>query len=291
MDRRSALKHALAGTGALALGWHTPERLSASTVLPESQVRDEAYWQLIKSQFRFREGLLYFNNASLGGSPVPVVDATNSFRELLDGYPSKYMWGGWSEEKSVVRQKMAAMINADPDEVALVHNTTEGMNLIASSMELSKGDEIILGNHEHPTARIPWQYYQEQGRGVTMVRPELPLTPRDPGEILEVYRQAITRHTRVISMVHMTNTNGMILPVKEICAMARERGIVTAVDGAQSLAAIPCDMQELGCDYFAASAHKWLFSPKGMGVLFARSDAPEIKPLIANRRYKSKTMI
>ncbi|HAA12973.1 MAG TPA: aminotransferase [Cytophagales bacterium] len=251
----------------------------------------EEFWNLVKSQFQFAEGLHYFNNGSLGPCPRHVVEATNAFRALLDGYPSKYMWGGWQEQKEAVREHTAALFGADPEEIALIHNTTEGMNVIASSMKLKEGDEVILCDHEHTSAYIPWQYHQEEAHGVKIVRPTLPLIPETPEEVVEVFRKAITPRTRVISLVHLTNTNGMILPVKAITEMAHAQGILVALDGAQALGGIEVDLNDLGCDFYANSTHKWLFSPKGMGILYARQDKQELlRALVVSRGYQDKTI-
>lgn len=250
-----------------------------------SSGEDEGYWEMIKTQFQFQKGLYYFNNASLGPSSSMVVQATNAFRAELDGFPSKYMWGGWATEKEKVREKAANLLNVSSEEIALIHNTTEGMNLVASSLDLRPGDEVILGNHEHTSGTIPWKYWQES-KGVRLVRPELSVLPETKDEIVEVYRKAITPKTKVISMVHITNTNGMILPVKEISELAHRKNILVAVDGAQSAGMIDIDLHELGCDFYAASTHKWLFSPKGMGIFYARKDKQALlKALIVSRGY------
>ncbi|MCG6950507.1 MAG: aminotransferase class V-fold PLP-dependent enzyme [Acidobacteria bacterium] len=248
------------------------------------------YWRLVRRQFRLDPGLVYLNNASLGPSPALVADATETFRRTLDGFPSRYMWGGWSDEKETVREKAAGLLGASPEEIALIHNTTEGMNLVASSLDLEPGDEIILADHEHPSGTIPWQYWQEP-QGVKLVRPTLPILPDDPEEIVEVYRRSITPRTRVISMCHVVNTNGMILPVKRVSAMARRHGILVAVDGAQAPGMINVDLHDLGCDFYAASAHKWLFSPKGVGVFFARKAKQQLlKPLIVARGWEDESI-
>ena len=104
----------------------------------------EDYWELVKAQFTFVPGLYYFNNASLGPSPELVADATENFRRTLDGFPSKYMWGGWNTDKEQVREKAAQTVGASPEEIALIHNTTEGMNVIAASMDLEPGDEASV---------------------------------------------------------------------------------------------------------------------------------------------------
>jgi selenocysteine lyase/cysteine desulfurase len=219
-----------------------------------------------------------------------VADATEAFRRQLDAFPSRYMWGGWSEEKETVRSKAASLLGASPEEIALIHNTTEGMNLIASSLGLEPGDEVILADHEHTSGTIPWQYWQEP-KGVKLVRPILPILPSDPGEIVEVYRRAITPRTKVISMCHVVNTNGMILPVKAVSEMARKRGILVAVDGAQAPGMINVDLHDLGCDFYAASAHKWLLSPKGVGIFYARQASQSfLKPLIVARGWEDESV-
>lgn len=251
---------------------------------------DEAYWEMVKSQFRFASGLTYFNNGSLGACPDHVVQATNTFRSTLDGFPSKYMWGGWDEQKEAVREKVAAMFGVSPETIALIHNTTEGMNLIASSMDLEAGDEVLLSSHEHSSARIPWQYWQEK-KGVTLTKVELPLLPQSREQIVDLFRQAITPKTKVISIVHVTNTNGMRLPVREISEMAHERGVLVAVDGAQSMGMFRINLDELGCDFFTSSSHKWLFSPKGMGVFYARQESQHyLKPLIVCRGWEDESI-
>ena len=250
----------------------------------------EEYWSLVKSQFQLLEGLHYFNNASLGASSTHIQQATNQFRNLLDGFPSKYMWGGWKEEKEEVRQKVAGLFSVAAEEIALIHNTTEGMNLIARSFDLQPGDEVILANHEHSSGRIPWEVWHET-KGIQLVRPELPILPKTVSELVEVYQKAITSKTKVISMCHMVNTNGMILPVKEVSKMAHEKGIPVAVDGAQTAGMFTIDLNDLGCDFYTASSHKWLFSPKGVGVFYAKKESqPLLKPLMVARGHTDKSI-
>jgi len=251
---------------------------------------DRAFWRLVQQQFRLEPGLVYLNNASLGPSPALVVDATEHYRRTLDAHPSRWMWGGWKEEIEGVRTKAAELLGADAEEIALIHNTTEGMNLIAASLDLEPGDEIIVADHEHTSGTIPWLYRQIP-KGVQLVRPTLPLLPTEPDEIVEVYRKAISPKTRVISICHVINTNGMILPVRQISAMARDRGILVAVDGAQAPGHIPVDLHDLGCDFYAASSHKWLFSPKGVGVFYARQDSQDLlRPLVVAHGWEDTSI-
>lgn len=251
---------------------------------------DESYWEFLKSQFSLLEGMRYFNNGSLGPSPEYVIDRTEKYRRTLDAYPSKYMWGGWNDEKEDVRKLIATLLGADKEEIAIIHNTSEGMNIFSRSFNLREGDEVILADHEHRTGVAPFEYFC-QGRGVKLIRPVLPVLPESGEELLDVYRRAITPRTKLISMVHMTNTNGMILPVKEVSALAHSKGIMVCVDAAQSVGHIKTDVKELGCDFIAASGHKWLWGPKGTGILYAARDKQHLlSPLMVSQNWSDTSI-
>lgn len=285
------------GTGAVAaMASPTEIWANASTNLQQTiknihpDDTSEAFWENIKSQFRFAEGLSYFNNGSLGACPKPIRKATNEFRDILDDFPSKYMWGGWDAEKESVRKKTAALFSVSEEEIALTHNTTEGMNLIARSLDLKEGDEVILPDHEHSSAVNPWKVWQES-KGVKLVRPTLPILPESVDALVEVFRTAITPKTKVISVCHLVNTNGMILPIKEISKMAHEKEILVAVDGAQGAGMFTFDLKDMGCDFYTVSAHKWLFSPKGVGIFYAKEESQKhLKPLIVARGYEDTSI-
>ncbi len=282
----------MAGTMAIPSCAISNKAIEEAAPIPINKISDhsEAFWESIKKQFVFAPALRYFNNASLGPSAIPIQEATNEFRAQLDGFPSKYMWGGWKEAKEETRQQVADLFSVSAEEIALIHNTTEGMNLIARSFDLAPGDEVILADHEHASGTIPWEVWQET-KGIQLVRPTLPILPDSVEEIVDIYRKAITPKTKVISMCHIINTNGMILPVKEVSKMAQEKGILVAVDGAQSAGMFQIDLHDLGCDFYTASAHKWLFSPKGIGVFYAKEVSQHyLKPLMVARGYKDKSI-
>lgn len=295
LNRRNWIRNSVLGIAGSAL--LAPQDLKAldqqqQTLWQQFQGNpsEEQYWELVKSNFVLADGLYYFNNGSLGTCPAFVAEATNQFRATLDGFPSKYMWGGWEDQKEEVRKKAAALFQVSPETIALIHNTTEGMNLVASSMDLEPGDEVLLSNHEHSSARIPWQYWQEE-KGIQLKKVDIPLIPKTKAEVVDCFAKAITKKTKVISIVHVTNTNGMMLPVKEISELAHSKGIKVAVDGAQSMGMFDIDLDDLGCDYYTSSAHKWLFAPKGIGVFYARENAQAaLRPLIVARGYGNKTI-
>ena len=294
-NRRKFLKALSIGTvGTLA----SPTQIWAQASNPlqlalkslETKASSESFWETVQSQFHFADGLTYFNNGSLGACPKPIREATTNFRNTLDDFPSKYMWGGWKDEIEEVRKKTADLFSVSEEEIALIHNTTEGMNLIASSMNLQAGDEIISANHEHTSALNPWKYWQES-KGVKIVTPKLPILPKSIEEIVEIYRKAISPKTKVISICHLVNTNGMILPIKEVSKMAHERGILVAVDGAQGAGMFNIDLKDIGCDFYTVSAHKWLFSPKGVGIFYANQESQKyLKALVVSRGYEDTSI-
>ena len=296
-NRRTFLKTLGAGvTGAMA----SPGQLWAQATVPldhaitalekSKPAGAEAYWETIRSQFHFAEGLTYFNNGSLGACPDPIREATMTFRNTLDDFPSKYMWGGWETQKENTRKKTAQLFAVSPEEIALIHNTTEGMNLIARSLDLQAGDEVILADHEHSSAVNPWKVWQES-KGIKLVRPTLPILPKSVEELVAIFRKSITPKTKVISMCHLVNTNGMILPIKEVSQIAHEKGILVAVDGAQGTGMFNIDLKDLGCDFYTVSAHKWLFSPKGVGLFYAKEASQHfLKPLLVARGYEDTSI-
>ncbi len=291
--RRSFVKQLFTGVAGTVLVPSFASNTEVINTIPQlSKTNDtsEAFWETIKKQFIFADGLHYFNNASLGPSPIAVQKATTHFRATLDGFPSKYMWGEWDDEKEKVRQQVADFFSVSNEEIAITHNTTEGMNLIARSFDLQPGDEIILADHEHASGTIPWKVWQET-KGVKLVRPVLPITPKTVDEIVSVYEKAITPNTKIISMCHIVNTNGMILPVKAVSEMAHKKGILVAVDGAQSSGMFTINLNDLGCDFYTASAHKWLFSPKGISVFYAKKESQHLlKPLMVAHGYEDKSI-
>ncbi|ARV10624.1 hypothetical protein BTO05_13630 [Winogradskyella sp. PC-19] len=292
-NRRAFIKKLTAGTAAsLVIPQLFADNKTRLKPIKGFNIDDnsEAFWETVKAQFHFAHGLYYFNNGSLGPSPMSVQGATNSYRATLDGFPSRYMWGEWQDEKERVRKNIAHLFSVDKEEIAITHNTTEGMNLIAKSMDLQPDDEVILSNHDHTSAYIPWEVWQET-KGIKLVRPKLPILPKTVDDIVAIYEKAITPKTKVINLCHIVNTNGMIMPVKEISKMAHKKGILVAVDGAQTAGMFTINLKNLECDFYTASAHKWLFSPKGIAVFYAKKESQQyLKPLIVAKGHKDKSI-
>lgn len=245
--------------------------------LGSGKADDEKYWAKVHELFYVPDGTLYLNNGSLGLSHRPVVEAM--YRHLLESESAstrkygEYPWWGYGPSLEI-RQKIAAFIGAEASEVALTRNATEGMNTVATGLDLNPGDEVLLTDQEHPGGRSAW-YQRAKRYGIVVKEFEIPKSPKSPDEILERLESVITPRTRVISVSHITTVTGGMLPVKEISRVAREKNIISLIDGAHAIGQLPIDMHEIGCDYYATSPHKWLFAPKGTGVLYCRKGMAE----------------
>jgi cysteine desulfurase/selenocysteine lyase len=172
------------------------------------------------------------------------------------------------------RPKLAGLLNAQLSEIAFTRNSTESMNIIAMGLDLKPEDEILTTTHEHYGGWSCWQNRHDQfGNPIRKI--DLHDPPEDEDGLVRLFEAAIRPETKVLSFCHVTCTTAWRFPVKQICAMARERGIITVVDGAQSVGMIQVDVKDLGCDFYVSSTHKWLFTPKGTGFLYIRQDVED----------------
>ena len=235
----------------------------------------EAYWKRIRDeQFHLPEWRAFLNNGSLGIAPKPVVAAVKTYLERsaaleMEEYPR---WG--YERMDSHRGALAEFIGCPAGELALTHNATEAIGIVASGLDLKAGDEVVMTDQEHPSGRGPW-LVRQQRHGIQVRQVALPLPPKDPGQIADLLIGSIGPRTRVLSFSGITTTTGMVLPVKEICRAARAKGVLTLVDGAHMHGQIPFRVSDMECDFMAGSPHKWLFAPAGCGLLYVRKEMQE----------------
>ncbi len=227
-------------------------------------------WESIRTEFLYEQENSYLNTASLGLSPKLVVQTIN---ESIVDLEKKGRDGRWLFKDC--RAKLAKLVNASEEEIAITRNATEGMNIVARSLKLKEGDEILLSKHEHIGGSAPWLALQKE-IGVKIKVIDLDLSGL---KNLQLIKDAVSEKTKVISLSHLLCTTGMVLPAKEIAAFCREKKIYSCLDGAQALGCIPTDLKEINPDFYIASGHKWLFGPKGTGMLYINSSViDECKP-------------
>ncbi len=287
VTRREFVKYFVAGS---ALSLAALSELNASvyqsiTSLNQKFIQDESpdgvYWDELRKHFLFEEGVIMMNNGTVGPMPKPVfntlirsfkVQCTNPF-DTYNFIPRKI------EE---VRGKLAAFIGASVDEVVITRNTTEGMNFVASGLDLGPGDEVILSTMEHPGGTHPW-LMKAKRYGITIKEVPIGLPPKSVDEFVRAFEEKITANTKIISVSHTVYISGLISPLKELSKMARQKGVLVLADSAHGIGMLDLNMEELGIDFFATSPYKWMGAPTGVGVLYVRKDVQDkLWPTIAS---------
>ncbi len=235
---------------------------------------EEAYWTAVRKQFLIPEDEVYLNNGTVGSSPMPVlkaiVDCYRDAERMAQNDPEDYpIWGyaAWNE----FRDPLAAFVGSKRDEIALLRNATEANSYIANGVDLKAGDEVLISDQEHPGGEHPWDLRAKR-YGIVIKKIALPKPVPDSATVLNLFSEAITPRTRLIFFSHITTVTGVVLPAKELCALARSKGILSAVDGAHVPGMMKLNVHELGCDMYSASPHKWLQATKGTGFLYVRDE-------------------
>ena len=231
-------------------------------------------------------GLVHLQTGGVGAMPRPVLEAMQAAEIEVEADPARATYGPGMSHLEKVRAKAAALVNAgDPEDIVLTTSATQAMFLIAQGLKLTHGDHVLTTDHEHPGGRLGWEW---AARRYHIEVDAIPVAPdeTDGQAIVERFADRILPRTRVISISHVLFTTGVKLPIAELCALAREHGCKTVIDGAQGPGAMPVDVQALGCHAYASSGHKWLLGPKGTGFLYTSpemSGALDALPLAAGR--------
>lgn len=237
---------------------------------PEEAARNETYWREVRQAFALDPTLLNLNNGNSSPSPRVVHEAFTRYLDSSNILPVHYR-GLLEQQVDGVRRRLADGFGCDATELAITRNTTESMHIAQCGVDLQRGDEVLTTDQDY--TRMLWAWDQRARRdGIIVKRIQFPV-PTTAADLLQRFSEAVTPRTKVLHFCHVTNPTGQLFPVRDLCRFARQRGILTIVDGAQALGHFPFLLRDLECDVYGTSLHKWLMAPHGTGLLYVRRDS------------------
>jgi isopenicillin-N epimerase len=236
----------------------------------------------VKDLFLLRPDMVFLNHGSFGACPRPVFAVYQQWQRELEAQPVEFLGRRAPDLLAAARAALAAAVGAAPDDLVFVPNATTGINLLARSLPLAPGDEVLASDLEYGAVDRTWQFVCAQA-GATYVRQPIPLPVTTPAAVVAALWAGVTPRTRVICLSHITSATALILPIAAICRRARAAGIRTIIDGAHAPGQIPLDLTALGADFYTGNCHKWLCAPKGAAFLYARRAVQaQVDPLVVS---------
>lgn len=280
IDRRRVLTGLTGAAGLAAFSELTP---AAPTPSPFEQISrllkngdsdrsvDEDFWREVKRAFSIKPRLIHLNSANLAPASRAVMQTAAALLEDVNADPSFQNRAKFEEGKENTRRAVAKMLGTDADEIAITRNTSESNRTVISGINFNAHDEVVLWDQNHDSNNVAWDVWAKRF-GFKVIRVATPVNPKDPSDLVEPFVAALSSKTKVLSFSHVSNLSGAALPARRLCEIASKRGILTLVDGAQTFGMMQLNLHEMGCNFFTASAHKWLAGPHETGVLYVRSD-------------------
>ena len=240
-----------------------------------------------QGHFLLNPEIIFLNHGSFGACPKPVFEAYQAWQLKLERQPVLFLGRELAAYQEQARQALAEYLHAGPDDLVYLPNATHGVNIVARSLDLQPGDEILTTDHEYGACDNTWDFLCRK-RGARYIHQPLPLPLADPDQIVEQLWQGVTSRTRLIFVSHITSPTALILPVQAICRRARQQGILTLIDGAHAPGQIEVDLQAIGADFYTGNCHKWMLSPKGAAFLYARPQLQNlVEPLVVSWGYSA----
>lgn len=241
----------------------------------------------LKQQFLLRDDITFLNFGSFGACPIPVFETYQNFQRELEQEPVDFFLVKGPQYLSTSKAALANYIKCNADDIVYVTNPSYGVNIIAKSLNLQPGDEVLTTNLEYGACDKTWKYYCAK-KGAKYVRQKIRFPLESKEDFIEQFLQGITDKTNLIFISHITSSTGLRLPVEEICALAKERGILTFVDGAHAPGQIDLNLTTLGADIYTGACHKWMLTPKGSSFLYVNEKLQHLfDPLVISWGYDS----
>jgi len=251
-------------------------------------------WDEVRDQFMLDRNSIFFNPGTVGVMPRVVFEKTTEHLQYLATSVAQWAYKDDNKEQFIsgynnllpIRTKVAQLINATADEIAMTDNVTNGMSYIANGLDLKEGDEVLTSNQEHSGGNSSWKLRAKRN-GIVYREIEIGKPIRSADEVYNQVVSAFTPKTKVLMLSHMITGSGAILPMKEICAEARKKGILVILDGAQTIGQIKIDVKDIGCDAYLGCFHKWIGAPCGTGFMYLQKDlSPRVWTTVASGRWE-----
>jgi isopenicillin-N epimerase len=291
VNRRKFLTSVGKGVGMMALSSATVaalfEKLQARVreiehLSPEQAAADEEFWAMVQQSFSVTRGIVNLNNGGVSPSPRIVTEAFVRYTWQQEDATAYTMWQILEPQSETIRTGLAEIFGCDAEEIAITRNASESLETLLLGMDFKSGDEILTTTQDYPRMLTTLKQ-RELREGLKLNLIKVPIAPKDVGDLATPFERAVTPKTKLILMSHQINLTGQIMPVRKVCEMARARGIETIVDGAHAFAQFDFKRDDLQCDYYGSSLHKWLYAPKGTGLLYIKKDKiPKIWALMAS---------
>ena len=281
IDRRKFLKIAGIAAAGSAVSLNTACQSTTKKVPPINHgLSDGKFWKNVQGQFALDPKQVYMNIGTTGAMPLKMLDNYDNYNRVVARHPMGFSDElGWDFGFQKQREKLGKQFGCAKDEIIVSRNTTDGLNTILFGLPFEKGDEILITHHEHVSSLAPLNILQDR-LGVVLTEVEIPVLDLEHGDqIVEAFRKQITNQTRAILFSHIPYKSGVRLPAKALCRLAREHELISIVDGAHSPGMIELDFNDMGCDFYAASGHKWQCGPGATGILYIRNHGDNLPTL------------
>lgn len=236
----------------------------------------------LRDLFLLRPDVVFLNHGSFGACPRPVFEVYQAWQLELERQPVEFLGRRFPALMRTAREALAAYVGAAPDELVYMPNATTALNVVARSLPLEPGDEVLSTDHEYGALDRTWRFVCRK-RGARYINHALPSPLESHDQVVETLWAGVTERTRVLFLSHITSPTALILPVAELVRRAREAGILTVIDGAHAAGHIHLDLHQIGADFYAGNCHKWLCAPKGSAFLYARREVQHlVEPLVVS---------
>lgn len=240
----------------------------------------------LRAQFLLDPEIVFLNHGSFGACPRPVFEVYQQWQRDLESNPVGFIGRRLPDLLAEAKVSLAAYVGAQPADVVFVPNATYGINVVARSLKLQPGDEVLASDHEYGAVNNTWRFNCEH-QGAAYINQPAPVPIENEAQIVEALWAGVTERTKVIVLSHVTSPTALIFPVAEVCKRARAAGILTVIDGAHAPGQVDLNLEQIGADFYSGNCHKWLSSPKGSAFLYARPECQHLlEPLVVSHGWR-----